>query len=476
MKKRILKTQLYKHQKKAVEKLLPLRVGALFMEMGTGKTRTAIEIAVRRLNKIKKIVWFCPVTLKKTVEKEIFKHSTFNERDVYLFDYKTNEKIIPKCTWYIIGIESMSSSARIVGCADFLIDSNTMVIVDESTFIKGHSSKRTLRITFLSQRSRYRLILTGTPIPQGIVDLYSQMKFLSPNILKFNSFYSFSAKHLEYDKIFKGRIICSHNTDLIAQKINPYVYQVTKKECLDLPHKIYKKYFFDMSETQRYLYNRLKEYLIAELIDKDSMDVGMVLRLFTALQQIVCGFYNPSHIKASNDGIIKLENYRTELLRYAICKVPHKEKIVIWAKYLWDIDEIKETIKMYFPLDSIAEFHGKLTYKQKQEQLEMFKNSARFFVSTISSGGYGLTLTESCHVIFYSNSFKYSERIQAEDRNHRIGQNRKVTYTDIICANSIDERIDQSIDGKKDLLEEFKKSINKIKDNKIKAKEYIRGL
>lgn len=153
------------------------------MEMGTGKSRTAIELVARRLPRIDRVIWFCPVSLKETVRQEILKHTDCAPADIHVFSDRTNERNVPPALWHIVGIESMSLSDRVTLAVNKLITSRTFVILDESSYIKGHRAKRTMRITELSKRARYRLILTGTPLSQGVVDLFAQMRFLSPKIL-----------------------------------------------------------------------------------------------------------------------------------------------------------------------------------------------------------------------------------------------------------------------------------------------------
>ena len=231
-----LLTKLLPHQGAAVEKVGHLRVGALFMEMGTGKSRTAIEVAARRAGKIDRVVWFCPVSLKLPIALEIRKH--VENPSIYVFDDRTSEARIPAdAFWLVVGIESMSSSDRVILSAASLINDRSMVILDESSYIKGHKSRRTHWITQASKPARYRMILTGTPMSQGVVDLYSQLRFLDQRILGYKSFYSFAANHLEYSEKRPGLIIRSHNLDYLAAKIAPYTYQVKKEECLSLPEK-----------------------------------------------------------------------------------------------------------------------------------------------------------------------------------------------------------------------------------------------
>lgn len=469
-----LKTDLMSHQSAAVEKMLPTRIGALFMEMGTGKTRTAIEIIHRRRNRIGNVIWFCPVSLKPTIRHEILKHTDCTDADIHVFGDKTNARTAPVCFWYIVGIESMSASARVVLTVNKLITENSIVIVDESSYIKGHNAMRTQRITKLAERARYRLILTGTPISQGVVDLFAQMRFLSPKILGYRSFYSFAANHLEYSDKFRGMIVRSHNIEYLAAKIQPYVYQVRKDECLDLPDKLYETRYFSMTGEQQAYYEQAKEEILLE-IEEDDFDSVVIFRLFTALQQIICGFWNRRR-KGKSVEHLDLNSRRIDVLMDTVMSIPENEKIIIWTKYQHDINEISAALNARYGEDCVAPFHGALSEKKRAEQVERFRNGARFFLATQSCGGHGLTLNESHHVIYYNNAFKYSERLQSEDRCHRIGQEHKVVYIDIQCSGTIDDRIANALAAKGDAVETFKREVDKVKDKKAKLKDLVRAL
>jgi SNF2 family DNA or RNA helicase len=469
-----LKTKLLPHQAAAVAKVLPTRIGALFMEMGTGKSRTAIELVHRRLHKIDRVIWFCPVSLKETVRHEIKKHTDCTDADIHVFNDRTNERNIPRALWYVVGIESMSSSARVVHAVNKLVTTRTFVILDESSYIKGHRSMRTQRITHISERARYRLILTGTPLSQGVVDLFAQMRFLSPKILGYNSFYSFAANHLEYSERYPGMIVRAHNVEYLAAKIKPYVYQVTKDECLELPPKIYSGRYFRMTDEQRYYYELAKEDAINSLAD-DEIDSIAIFRMFSMLQQIVCGFWN-RRIRRGQFKRLEFEHRRIDILIDTIASIPSGEKVIIWCKYQYDIEQIGKVLEEGFGSGSVAYFYGALPERERTRQVERFRNGARFFLATQSCGGHGLTLNEASYVIFYNNAFKYSERLQAEDRCHRIGQGRKVLYIDIHCSDSIDDRISSALASKGNVVEAFKAEVEKVKDQKGKLKELIKAL
>lgn len=438
------------HQVPAVEKILPMRLGGLFMDMGTGKTRCAIEIVARRQQRISRVVWFCPVSLKLTIAAEIAKHST--GESVYIFDDTTSEAGAPDVFWYIVGIESMSSSDRVVLAVRKLIDGDTFAVVDESSYIKGHASRRTMRITELCKATRYRLLLTGTPISQGVEDLYAQMRFLSPEILGYNSFYQFAHHHLEYSEKYPGLILHAHGVEKIAGLIAPYIYQVTKAECMTLPDKLYDSVYCNLTEEQHAAYAQAKDEI---LTSAEELDSYTIFKLLTALQQIVSGFWN-------RDGhLLEFPENRLEQLLGTIAAISDDEKVIIWCKYIYSLKKIAAA------LPGCALYYGDLSEKERAGQLEKFKApGCRFLVATQATGGHGLTLNEAHYHIFYENEFKYSHRIQAEDRSHRIGQQRPVTYIDVLSNSGIDNRIQKALAKKENVVNAFKREI-KTKDSAV---------
>ena len=463
-------TDLLPHQIDAVAKLLPSRVGALFMEMGTGKTRTVIELARLRQAKIDRVVIFAPVAIKLTLQKEILKHSDCTEADINVFGDKTSAKTVPvACFWHIIGIESMSSSVRVIGAATALIDDRTMVIVDESTYLKGHFAKRTRRITLVSEKARYRLILTGTPITQGMVDLYSQMKFLSTKILGYNSFYSFAANHLVYSDKFKGLIVRTLNSEWIAERIKPYCYQVRKAECLDLPGKLFSSRYFALTTEQNAAYEQAKLDFVDDIErfdNGDGLQSGIaIFRLFSRLQSIVCGF----------DGGRTFKHNRLDALADVLDQVTDKQ-VVVWVKFQRSVDEI---------MARLAEsgrtgyaFDGRVHQRDRQPLIDKWRADGGVLVATQSLGSHGLNeLVSASTAIFYSNGFKYSERIQTEDRHHRIGMTAPVTYVDIWSDSGIENRIAAALATKSNALSQLRREIDAVKaSDKKRIRELIMRL
>lgn len=468
-------TELMPWQEAAVNKLKPTRVGGLFMEMGTGKTLTAIEIIKQRAHKIDKVVWFCPVSLKSTIFLEILKHT--DAKDIYVFDEKTTSRNIPNMRWYIIGIESMSSSNRVVFAAKELITDKTFVILDESSYIKGHRAKRTERIILIAEKAKYRFVLTGTPISQGVEDLFSQMKFLSPQILGYRSWYTFANNHLEYSERHPGLIVRTHNTEQLAAKIAPYVYQVTKDECMTLPGKHYQTKYFKLTREQRDAYETAKNEILLNIDMMDDFKPYTIFRLYSILQQIASGFWNHRYVKGDVQslykyGFLELPENRLNAL---IDVLKEDEKTIIWAKFRYDIDRIVASLREYYGPDSVAVFTGDTPQKARQTEVDKFKGPAQFFVSTQSCGGHGLTLNEASNVVFYTNSFKYSERLQAEDRCHRLGLDHEMQYYDLI-GSGIDVKIWEALSRKENVVDSFKREVDAVKDEKAKLKDLVKLL
>lgn len=470
-------TPLLPHQHPAVAKMLPSRVGALFMDIGTGKSRTTIEIAKIRQEKYDRLFWFCPVSLKETIRQEWRKHTDLSDEEVKVWDEKVATDHLPtQARVHIIGIESMSSSARVILSYQVMVTEQSFVIVDESSYIKGYNSQRTERITMLSAKAKYRLILTGTPFTQGAVDLFAQMSFLSTKILGYSSFYSFAANHLEYEvrtneqgfKVRTGRIVRTHNTDYLAAKIAPYVYQVSKDECLDLPEKLYETRSFNMTNEQYDYYQQAKQEILLDL-DYDDWSSVAIFHLFTCLQAIVCGFWTRTVPHTQEKQHITFKHQRVSLLMDTIASIPDTEQVIIWSKYHHAIGEIKQSIEREHGRESHSEFHGGLTQRTRHDDVSRWQSGgSRFLIATQASGGHGFTWNNARYSIFYADGYKYSERDQAEGRNYRIGQTRRPTYISLCCENSIDERITVALARKESALASFQRSINRYRKDDLK--------
>lgn len=474
-------SDLLPHQATAVAKVLPSRVCALFMEMGTGKSLTLIELARIRQHKWDRLFWFTPVSLKQTVLQQLLEHTTLSIEDIAVWGQQVSTDRLPTDKRiHIIGIESMSSSDRTIAAYRAMVTDSSFVAVDESGYIKGHRSRRTTRITDLSQRCRYRAVLTGTPFTQGAVDLFAQMRFLSPRILGYHSFHTFARNHLEYEmrrgadgmKRQTNRIVRAHDVHILAAKITPYTYQVRKDECLALPDKIHEVRWCSMTAAQRELYDQVKTRILTELEYSDWSPV-QIFHLFTALQTVICGWYQDAEL-----GLTEVEHSRLDTLLATVAEIPVDEPVIIWAKYRRAVDQISAALSQAYGADQVHHFCGDLKEAERNDSLARWRARGRFLVATQAVGGHGLTLNEAAYVIFYADGFKFSERLQAEDRNHRIGQQRRPVYITIRCLDSIDQRIATAIERKGSALAAFQQEVEEARARGLKQRaiDLVRSL
>lgn len=480
-------TALMPHQVPAVAKMLPTRAGALFMDMGLGKSRVTMEIATIRQAKWDRLFWFCPVALKETIAQQWRLHTDMPDNAICVWGAQVSSRRLPtQARVHIIGIEAMSSSARTILTYKAMVTDRSFVIVDESSYIKGHASKRTARITALSAGTRYRLILTGTPFTQGPSDLYAQMAFLSKHILGYSSFYSFAANHLEYEQrktatgrpVRTGRIVRAHNIPYLAAKIAPYTYQVTKEECLDLLPKLYTTRYLAMTAPQRAAYDQAKQEILLD-IEYEEWSSVTIFRLFTALQSIVCGFWTRTDPTTGEQQQLIFPHDRIALLMRTLEEIPENEPVIIWAKYHHALEQISTALTHAYGADASAVFHGRLTEAKRNAQLQQWQDGQRrFLVATQGAGGHGLTLNRATYAVFYADGYKYSERIQAEDRNYRIGQTRQPTYISLSCHDSIDDRIAMALAHKENALLNFRRQVNHFRKDhlKVQALALVKGL
>lgn len=449
----ILKTSLLPYQVPAVKKLIVLKIGALYMEMGTGKTRTALELVKHRLEtgKVNHVLWLCPCSVISDLRDELKNHCDGP------FDWLTIE-----------GIESLSSSSRLyANLLDLVANRNVFIIVDESNLVRNYFAIRTRRITKLAEFCTYRAILNGTPIGKCEADLFSQWCILDKRILGYNSFWSFQANHLEYDKY--GNIRRVLNVDYLTEKIAPWTYIVKKTEVLPtLPGKNPTVERFSLTKAQEDEYFETKNWLLGNV---DEFDSTTIYKLFTGLQQVVSGNRVVSIHPLTSIPMFTnpLDNPR---IRKLMELLPNNRKTIIWCKFSKEIRDIKEVLDKEYGMGAAALFYGEISRKKRAEELNRFKKDAMFLLANKNCGGYGLNLQFCNNSIYYSNDFNWATRAHSEDRLHRIGQKERVDLTDILAYSKIDERILWSLQYKENLSESFKKALILHRDH---LSEWIDG-
>ena len=460
------KTKPYDHQLKALEKSWDKEYYGLFMEMGTGKSKVLIdEIASLYLRgKISAALIVAPKGVYRNWEKgEIPTHMPDEiplhvaawkaPSEMTIQDKKDLKEILitnGRLRILLMNVEAFSGTKGSKFAAQFLHKSNTLMAIDESTTIKTPSAARTKNVLKIGKLAKYRRIMTGSPVTKNPLDVYSQLEFLSDQILRQN-YWAFRSRYAIMRNVNFG----PRSTQLVVgfqriPELNTIVenhsYRVLKEDCLDLPDKVYEKRFVSLTLEQVKAYEEMRRFNMTEL-EGETMTSLSSLTALIRLHQISCG-----HIALDSGETKALKSNRMNELLNVLDEV--EGKVIIWASYRFDLKHIEETLKNKFGEESTASYFGDTKDKDRQNIVERFqdKNSKlKYFVGNPSTGGYGLTLTAAHTVIYYSNTYDLEKRMQSEDRAHRIGQVNKVTYIDLISEGTIDEKIVQSLRSKIDI-------------------------
>ena len=448
------KTKPYGHQLTALKKSSDKKVYALFMEMGTGKTKVAIDNLAMLYDKGKvngaliiapKGVyknWYSqefPAHLPHHIHyKMVLWQATINQKQKKrldtLFETGVNLHIL------VMNVEAFSTTKGVEFARKFLSCHETFMVVDESTTIKNPGVKRTKNIINLAAYAKYRRILTGSPVTKSPLDLYKQCEFLDPYLLNHSSYYTFRSRYANMRTAnFNGRsvqlVVGYKNLAELSEKLKPFSYRVLKDDCLDLPAKTYMKRVITLTPEQQKVYRQMKQMALAEMNGK-VITTATALTQLMRLHQITCG-----HFKADDDSIQPIKNNRLSQLLEVLDEL--EGKAVIWAHYQFDVQTIVKAIKEKYGEKSVVTYYGLTPNEIRQTNLERFqtKDETRFLVGTPQTGGYGITLTAASTMIYYSNGYDLEKRTQSEARIDRIGQKFPMTYIDILAEDTVDERI-----------------------------------
>jgi len=463
------KTKPYAHQITALEKSWNKEVFAYFMEMGTGKSKVLIDNIAMLYDKGKingaLIVapkgvyqnWYngeIPTHLPEHIDKKVVLwKALINQKQQLqlntLFESGEDLHIL------IMNVEALSTKKGIDFAAKFIRTHQTLMAIDESTTIKNPDAKRTKSIVSLGINAKYRRILTGSPVTKSPLDLYKQCEFLDPWLLGHSSYYTFRTRYAVMRTAnFGGRsvqlVVGYKNLAELSSKLEPFSYRCLKEDCLDLPDYIYTKRIIQLTPEQKKIYSTMKEIALAQL-DGKVMTTATALVQLMRLHQITCGHFT------ADDGTIKeIKNERISALLDILEEV--ENKAVIWAHYRHDIASIIKAVESKFGKESYVTYYGDTSNEDRQKAIEEIQDpnsKVRFIIGTPQTGGYGITLTGANTMIYYSNGYDLEKRIQSEARINRAGQTRKMTYIDIQCEDTVDEKIVKALVKKMDIANQI---------------------
>jgi len=471
------KTEPRKHQYDSWMRSRKQRYHAHLMEMGTGKTKITIDECAYMYdngwidsmlifgnkgsytNWVEEIETHLPSHIGKVV---VVWTSTMNNKETgrleKIISYHGNGlKIL------LMNIEALAFERSFKAAYQFAINHDTMGIVDESTTIKNPTAKRTKAAWKIGEVCKARRILTGSLIDNRPLDAWAQFEFLKKGLLGYSSYFAYKCKYAELVRVRvpDNRINkTGHSTDgkrevlivkgyrnleCLKQSISKYATIIKKDECLDLPPKIYQKYCIELTEEQRKLYEQMKNKALIEL-ENTIVSTKIVLTKLLRLHQITCGF-----LKDDDGNMHEIKSNRLIALQTILEE--SQDKAIIWANYRYSIQGIETMLKKEYGPESVRTYYGDTTSDErqvvKQEAKRGVETNMRWLISNQASGGYGNTWTAFNLVVYYANCFDGELRNQSEDRCHRIGQTKSVTYIDIVAKDTIDEKILKILKDKK---------------------------
>ncbi len=461
------KTKPYAHQLTALEKSWNKENYAYFMEMGTGKTKVLIDNVAMLYDKgkIDGVLIIAPKGVVKTwYEQELPTHlpnhienvsvlwqpnitKTQQEKLDTLFEIDSALHIL------IMNVEALSTEKGVKFATKFINSHKSMMAIDESTTIKTPTARRTKNIIKIGLDAKYKRIMTGSPITKNPLDLYTQCEFLDPWLLDFASYYAFRNRYAEMKTMhIRGRSIQVvdkfQNLGELSDIVKEFSYRVLKEDCLDLPPKVFIKRHISLTPDQKKIYEQMKEQALAVLNGKVTTTMTVLTQLMR-LHQITCGY-----VTADDGSTQQVESNRLNELMSILEDTDGK--VIIWANYQLSVGEIIQKIIKVYGKDSYVHYYGLTPQEDRQDFIRKFQNDpkCRFIIGTPQTGGYGITLTEANTVIYYSNGYDLEKRLQSEDRAHRIGQKKTVTYIDLICEDTIDEKIVKALRDKINIASE----------------------
>lgn len=452
-------------------------------EQGTGKTWMLMADAEQRFSDgdIDGLLVVAPKGVHTNwIRREIPAHMSVAQRSGYYLSgagkrktaeleklfRPSDERVL---TILAINIDAVNHKEGFLLAKRFLQHYKCMMVVDESSRIKNPSAERTKRVIVLGKFAAVRRAASGTPITNSPIDIFSQMEFLSPGtgVLGTTSYRAFVAEYsvlLPADhhlmrsvasrSKFSPQIVARdknglplwRNLDRLKQKLAPFMFRVLKSECLSLPEKIYQTLFFELAPKQRGIYDVMSEEMRLNCPDGEIAIFNSLTKL-TKLRQITSGF-----VLLYGDAVLidPEDNPRMSALKEAIEDLDGQ--FIVWASFREELAQI--TVMLRKVGIECVQYHGGVSTTDREIAVDEFQSGkARAFVGQPHSGGIGLTLTNAETVIYYSSDYNLEDRLQSEDRAHRIGTTKHVVYVDLAATGTIDERIALSLQTKEAVAE-----------------------
>lgn len=461
-----VKANLYKHQIRGAN--MALRAfGALdaktpgggfgeLFEMGCGKTLTTIAVAgaLYNLGKIDRVLVVAPTSVCSVWPHDLNQFATFPwEARVLLGDKKKRLKALNELeNWpfkalriAVINYESTHRDGIFEALAAYKPD---LIVCDESQRIKNPSAAQSKALHKLGDAAPFRMILSGTPVQNNAVDLYSQYRFLDPAVYGAN-FYAFKNRYCIMGGYGQHQIVGYRNMDELVEKEHSVAYRVTKEECLDLPQQTFINRYVQFTDAEQAIYEQLRKSNFLELETGENVTATTILTMYLRLMQLTGGFLTADEsTRPKQVNTAKLDALADIVDDYV---VDAGKKLVIFARFRAEIAAIENLLRLR--KIQYGSIYGDVPMEERGKIVEDFQTNpdTKVFVAQIQTAGLGITLHAASTAVFYSYDYNYANYAQALARIHRIGQRLPVTYIHLVVDGSIDEKILAALENKEDM-------------------------
>lgn len=461
-----VKANLYKHQIRGAN--MALRAfGALdaktpgggfgeLFEMGCGKTLTTIAVAgaLYNLGKIDRVLVVAPTSVCSVWPHDLNQFATFPwEARVLLGDKKKRLKALNELeNWpfkalriAVINYESTHRDGIFEALAAYKPD---LIVCDESQRIKNPSAAQSKALHKLGDAAPFRMILSGTPVQNNAVDLYSQYRFLDPAVYGAN-FYAFKNRYCIMGGYGQHQIVGYRNMDELVEKEHSVAYRVTKEECLDLPQQTFINRYVQFTDAEQAIYEQLRKSSFLELETGENVTATTILTMYLRLMQLTGGFLTADEsTRPKQVNTAKLDALADIVDDYV---VDAGKKLVIFARFRAEIAAIENLLRLR--KIQYGSIYGDVPMEERGKIVEDFQTNpdTKVFVAQIQTAGLGITLHAASTAVFYSYDYNYANYAQALARIHRIGQRLPVTYIHLVVDGSIDEKILTALENKEDM-------------------------
>lgn len=471
---------LFDHQRVALNKALSRETYGFFHEMGTGKTATQIHIAAELAARgvIDRAVIVAPKrVVPQTVEIQIPEHMPAGVR--YSAAAFPSPKAIKQLARAkadgaqlliaVVGYGMLRSDGAALKVLQFVKEGPCVVLVDESHNIKNHNTNTARNLEAMRPYMQHRYLFTGTPDPNGPIDLYGQFRFMDPNILGHASLTSFKNQFCVLGGYEGREIVDYRNLDELSKAIADHCEFVKIADVQDMPEQQYEIRTLAPEADQRRIYNTLKnDFVIAITQANASGDQEVRTKLaknaaakLVAMQQVAAGFfYEDGPEEGVRGPLVVLNDNRADyLVEDVIGAGDHGPKVIVFCRFHGSLDSVGRACKAAGV--PFVEFSGRRSDEENAAALAAFKQDpkVRVFNTTAAAGGTGLNLQHAHHAVFFENGYNLAHRLQAEARIWRVGQKNHCVYTDLVVF-PIDKMVISALRKKTDLAHEIEQRVS----------------